>query len=672
MQPALTASAEAQVEPFSAEELEVVHSRQRILSSLAYFIGKDFEVPVKLSKPGEGWCWNFKTNVIYADPKDLLERSMNYLRYVISHEGAHRRISRAEVIPREEWEEPGFAMLSNAIEDPRVNNFTAECYPKFREYMMAAFQERTELEGKMDEKAKVELGYVPRFVRAGLEYIRRWQKEEQGIIEQEPCGTGDEVMAVVDATIEHAANSWWTYPSRAEADASEDEIQTYALASHLINRDRIWPEFKKLVDKDMDDQRLQEFLKQLMKERMRNSLPPELAKKLSTEELTELLQAMDKAVKEGRAMDLDSLSEALKQKIKKYIDSLTDGQKAALLAQAIQAIREFENRLIEEMEGDLSGQFDPESEAAAQGQAGGPVQSDGKAVKNDAMAGERPGHGIGASGQALKEQFQKIQGNLTDYEKARLEVIPIIDRLEQDLREIFVDRRSRKLETGFKTGKRISIKKRIQEKARKTHAMDSRAWQRREIPQEKDYAITLLVDLSGSMYGEKISETHKAVIVLAEVLNRLSIRTEILGFNSFLYEYQNYGETFGTEVREKLHKMPNRVYGSAASYNDDGWAVKKASARLAKERAQEKFLIVLSDGYPAPAYEHEGPEYDLKRVVSEIGQDTDQKLVGLGIGPDTEHVEEYYPNSLANVNTEQMGEELAGLVRDVIENYQTY
>lgn len=94
---------------FTPEQKQEIESKRKILSSLAYFIGKDFRMPVELNKPGAGWHWDFKENVVRIDPKDLIEKSMDYLRFVISHEGGHRRISRTEFIPLEVWRQPGFS-----------------------------------------------------------------------------------------------------------------------------------------------------------------------------------------------------------------------------------------------------------------------------------------------------------------------------------------------------------------------------------------------------------------------------------------------------------------------------------------------------------------------------------------------------------------------------------
>jgi cobalamin biosynthesis protein CobT len=168
------------------------------------------------------------------------------------------------------------------------------------------------------------------------------------------------------------------------------------------------------------------------------------------------------------------------------------------------------------------------------------------------------------------------------------------------------------------------------------------------------------------MRGEKIRETFKAVVALAEALNRLSLKMEILGFNDRLHEYERFGESLSDEKRKAMGGMLEEVSSRRARYNDDGWAVQEASARLARSRASERFLVVLSDGTPEASPAHEKPEYELGGVIDRVAASTGQKLVGLGIGPGTKHVERYYPNSLADVGVEEMAQKLADLIREAI------
>lgn len=693
---------------FTPEQQSEIKYKQQILSSLAYFIGKDFRIPVKLNEPGEGWHWDFEKNIIRIDPQDLLDKPMDYLRFVISHEGGHRRISRTDFIPLEQWREPGFAFMMNAIEDPRDNNFVAESYPKFKEQMGIAYEQDLDFEAKAKGKATDELGHKPRFMQAGFEYIKQWFRETKGEDFELSEDLPKDVQEVVNKTLPAAQDSWWRYPSRQEADNSEETITKYAKKSYEINRDKVWPSFKELIEEDMKDQQMQEMMQDSQTKGESGAgqgLPQELKDRLTPEEQQQLEEAMKEAVEkqqqnsqqqqggeessEGESQEqgdpsgeqgepkaapvnLDSLSEELKQKIKDYIEGLPEGVKQELQKRAQKALAEFEKELNEELQGKLSQ--NPEQKAE-------------KEAKKESSKSEQPTTPIDSPKtekstrhEVDKDEIQKYRDMLAKemekdanvYEEYRREVLPIIDKLEQDLRDIFVARRARGWKGGHKSGKRIDIKRRIQEKAKDVPAMESRAWQKRELPQEKDYAISLLVDLSGSMQGEKIEETFKAVIVLTEVLNRLSINLEVLGFNNRIYEYQTFGQPISKEIRELMGNMLSEVNSSGARYNDDGWALEETSQRLAKQKVDQKFLIVLSDGEPVESPNHSGSQYDLGNVVKKVVKETDQKLIGLGIGSGTAHVADYYPNSMADVDIEEMASKLADLIEEVIANYNNF
>ncbi len=665
---------------FSSEQQAVIVYRQKLLAPLAYFIGKDFQIPVELNTPGEGWHLDLAENKIRIDPYDLLEKPMEYLRFVICHEGGHRRVSRIEQIPLETWTQPGFAFMMNAIEDPRTNNFVAEAYPRFGEQMDSAYDEDLNLSEKATDAAQKKLGFTPRFMQAGFEYIRQWYKETRGDTSPLSTDLPDEVRAVVEHTLNSARDSWLRYPSKAEADASEELIKQYATVSYEINRDEVWPEFKTLVELDLADQSAQELLKDMHgngaagegqhshAHDLKNSLNEAQQQELETalQNGTPSAQTTQAGTGQQRITNLDSLSEGLKQKIKDYYDSLPDAVKKTLAERAKNALEVFEKTLTSELEGKLSDNplKKAERENSAQMQQ---EDSPSAAEADDQAIAESP------EMQRFREIINHVmQGDAHVYERYRRDVLLLIDALERDLREILVARSARKLLSGFKTGKRISIKKRMQEQAMGIPAIASRAWQKREYPTEKDYAITLLIDLSGSMAGQKIRETFRAVILVAEVLNRLSIKTEILGFNEKLYELKCFGEEMSSVVREKLGGVLNEVNSESAAYNDDGWAVSQASARLARQSAAGKFLLVFSDGTPYESSAHSGKDYELMSVIANIMQVTDQKLIGLGIGPETQHVERYYPNSIANIGVNELTKLLADFMREVIANYDSF
>jgi len=679
---------------FSESERVEIEQKRKVLSSLAYFIGKDFEIPVELNEPGQGWHWDFKENKIRIDPKDLLEKPMDYLRFVISHEGGHRRISRTEFIPPEEWKEPGFSFMMNAIEDPRDNNFVAENYPKFKEQMALAYEHDVDIEDKSKEKAQKKLGYQPRFMQAGFEYIKQWYKEREGEKLEISEDLPKEVKEVVRKTLKSAQDSWWRYPSRQEADdreKGEENIKKYAKVSYEINRDEIWPDFKKLVDEDMKDQEMQEFMKDMEQEKSEGGegagIPQEMKDTLTPEEQKELEDAIEKALEKAEAgegkgegndisIDLDSLSPELKQKIKEYIDSLPEEKRKELEEKAQKTLGEFGKEIADDIGGKLSDNPEKTAERKERGEERSVEKQEGITDKTEWEEKEKKAE---ESRKELRKKIEEVleSGDSSLYRETLEKVSPLIDDLTGDLRDIFIKRKTEKAETGYRHGRRWNVKKRIRERIAGIPLIKTESREYPESPgEEKDYAITLMIDLSGSMRGEKAREAFKSAVVLAETLNNLDIKFEVLGFQDILMEFKTFEDDLSDEMREKLNGLVLEINNdnpgghNNAQDNNDGECLLEASKHLANQQSENKFLIVLSDGAPAMDSGKKSSsqlDRELKEAVKEIAENTNQKLVGIGLLSDA--VSKYYENNIPDVTVTEMTEALGELVREVIENY---
>ena len=763
---------------FTPEQIVEIERKKQILSSLAYFIGKDFFIPIEVGLPTPdcptGWRQGKKadgTEFLQMNAHDLLEKPMDFLRFVTCHEGGHKRISRAEVVPIEEWKQPGFSFMMNAIEDPRDNNFVAESYSKFQDHMKLAYEQELGFEKSAEEKAGEKLGRTPRFLQAGFEYIKQWFRETQGKEFELSEDLPEDVRKAVQLTLESARDSWLRYPSRKEADESEETIKDYAKVSYEINRDEIWPEFKKLVEADIRDQKIQEAVKKMIESAMDNEekdkqeenkpqaqqevgdeqppsepqeagneqpqnepqesngenqtnqtsengetspgefpegnkiLPQALKEKLTPEEQKILEEAIDEAIENAKGnkeikeagadddkkpeagepedqkpilIDLDSLPEELKQKIIEYIDSLPKEEQEELQGRAEIEIKGLEVSINEDLEGKLS---DDPAKIAMRAEAG-KNDKEGKGGSEEARGGEPvrtgsfPNEPLDVKGilQYKERLSREVHKDANIYEQYRNEVLPLIDKLETELRAIFNERKMSSWQGGYKTGKRIDVKKRLQEKAKDVPAMESKAWEKRELPKEKDYAITLLVDLSGSMRrNKKIQETFKAVIVLAEVLNRLGIAVEILGFNDEIYEYQTFGQDMSKQVREHMGGMFKEVddsccknCGNEHNETDLGWAMGKASERLAKQKQENKMLIAVSDGILQESTKHPNTRYGLSGALKEADSN-DITSIGLEVGKDGK-IGDFFPHSITGIDVSALPPKLAELLKNVIAN----
>lgn len=651
---------------FTPEQRFEIKRRLRVLSSLALFIGKDYTMPVELDEPGSGWSWDFKNNIIHADAKDLLEKHMDFLRFVICHEGGHRRITRADFIPLEEWRQPGFSFMMNCVEDPRDNNFVAECYYKFAQQMAVAYDRDLDIENKAKEKAVKKLGYEPRFVKAGFEYIKQWYRETQGLGTELTEGLPEDVRLAVAATLEAARDSWWRYPSRQEADESEDNIQRYARASYEINRDKIWPEFRKLVEADLQDQRLRQLLKELHQEGQKSgkdtgqkpSLPPELKDKLSPAQAKDL----------EKAEDLTGIPEDLKNKLKEYFDSLPEDKKKELTDKAGKSLKELED----EINVDIAGKLNEKPEDR-EGNKDGLVTAE-KDETEDAADETKDDDEVERANREKMEALFEQEGE-DAYQRTLVEVSDDIDALTADLRDIFKKRKIEKFEAGYRSGRRWNVRQRIREKIAGIPLFKTEAREQKEAEsEESDYAVTLMIDLSGSMEGEKIEETFKALIIWAETLNNLGIKFEIVGFQDILLEYKAFDEALSEDIRRKISGMLLEVSNgnpgghNQAEDNNDGPCLLTASSRLASQSERNKFLVVLSDGEPVVrGISSQKAAEDLKKAVAAISQNTRQHIIAIGLMSGA--VSRFYENHLANVTASQMREALAELLREIIEIY---
>ena len=680
------------LEGFTSEQRSVINERRHMLSSLAQFVGKNLSVPVELGETGKGWEGDLKGTKIKADPQDLANETINTLRYKVAAQGGRLRVSRLADIPQEQWNKLGYQYLTNTMESARATNFVAEGYPKVGEHLDEAAKAGKLVEAKSTEKAKSQLGFTPRFIEASNELTKKWYSEITST-SPEPRELRPEVEEALQKMESGAHDAWWKYPTKKEADDNPEIIQKYAQTSRETVDQKVWPAFEELLEKDMEDAQLQEMLKDMAKDadsqdenKMKQNIPQELSQSLTGDELQKLIDAMKESAQKTEEqsssqapIDLDSLDEETKQKLKEYLKSLPENKQNDLQQKAQEALSKFEQEAGKEIEGMVdqnpnTKNAEKESESTqqtAQVQKGNEGEEGGAGKKD--YGGEKSKEETEWEANKFRKRLQEIFGtDETKYEQVRSELMPIIDKLENDLREIFSKRRESHLQTGFKTGKRIDIPKRIQEKARGVSVMESKSWQRRKLPVEKDYAFTVLIDVTTSMLeDDKILETFKGVVVLSEVLNRLSINLEIIAYNTEMFVFQKFGEKMSDEIRAKIEDMleipvrsqRNRKWGTAT-----GWAVNESSARLARQIQREKIMLVLTDGRPDLPADSPRRAFDLKNELDKIKNGSRQKVIGGGIGSGTGFVSEYFEDNFVIGNVRDIAAELSNAIRKIVSN----
>lgn len=223
---------------------------------------------------------------------------------------------------------------------------------------------------------------------------------------------------------------------------------------------------------------------------------------------------------------------------------------------------------------------------------------------------------------------------------------------------------------------------------------DDHIYQKKIEHRTRDIAVSLVVDCSGSMHGSKIFTAMCSAWVMCEVLQRLGVSCEVIGFTTGdlssprakeLYReycdddrdwdrteplrmpiFKSFDERFGIEQKKRMASYP-RVSGAMAS-NVDGESVQYAFERLNKHALKGKpkgrMMIVFSDGQPSGGGVHcHKLNSHLKHVAKTI-EASGANLVGVGVMTDT--VREFYRKNVSINNLEELPGLVLNQLRDAL------
>ena len=234
--------------------------------------------------------------------------------------------------------------------------------------------------------------------------------------------------------------------------------------------------------------------------------------------------------------------------------------------------------------------------------------------------------------------------------------------------------------------------------ARHPEIADDRIFKQREMHQSNDVAVQLVVDCSGSMNNGKIYTACATAYLLSDVLGRLKIPNEIIGFTTcFLPEHEvkkvleqeketglkyarlealdmpifkRFEDRFDSKVKARLAEYPR---GRRGVRNIDGECLEKLAVRLSQRQESGKLMIVLSDGNPNAGMSYDDRSNGIdrkgmanmhtKRVVKQI-EDSEINIVGIGI--QTDAVSQFYRHHVRLDNVQDLPKTVLKELKQVI------
>jgi hypothetical protein len=596
------------------------------LSALAAGLCQDAAIGVEL---GPRWTWDAARRTLVVAEADLRVRGADWCAAVLAHEVGHYFVTRHQLYDIPFPLPEALPLLMNGLEDPRANAWIVGRYPGTARWL-----------ARLDEEPPSVP--VPAFIafcrECAHEPLRDWEPSarESALVADALDKTRDarrryaHTLPPTDLTLPPEAEILDRYRSEVWPGIAARDVPSFremltrlrALEALRIARDDILPVAARLLEHDVEELR-----------RYLDSGPGRRA------EAERNLSSGDRAAIERM------MSEAQSQ--------------TKIASEAKPGSRELAERMLKECSKCSSGCEKPGActrpmIAAA---SGPPV-----------VQCEMPGQGVPTPGAEVPAPRLNLPPPDSTYDRAMARLAGQLHQLTTALEDLLRVRRRLHETTGFRSGHRLDLRRVMSFEA--DPRLWDRLWRRKSIPDRHQTAVSLLVDLSGSMNGPKTDAAQAGTVLMAEALHRLEIPFAINGFQDRLIRFADFHDGLTERVRTALGEMPLEVSGqrvggnNTPSYNDDGPCLREAAEQLLSAPADDRILIVVSDGMPAG---RRSTEEDLRSAIRLLAREPQLVLIGVGIGPDTDHVRDFYPHSRASVALDRFASVLAELLRAVLE-----
>lgn len=147
-----------------------------------------------------------------------------------------------------------------------------------------------------------------------------------------------------------------------------------------------------------------------------------------------------------------------------------------------------------------------------------------------------------------------------------------------------------------------------------------RIFKKPRVINDKDYLMSLVVDMSGSMSGSNARAACQGAIVMAEVLEKLKFPYEVLAYNGSVYTVKGFGQSLKKELLTVLQE--------ANGDNNELAAINTLTRHITKfdgANRYRKSIFWITDG---EAYSHE----EVKRRITKLEQGHKATVFAIGIG----------------------------------------
>lgn len=181
--------------------------------------------------------------------------------------------------------------------------------------------------------------------------------------------------------------------------------------------------------------------------------------------------------------------------------------------------------------------------------------------------------------------------------------------------------------------------------------------------------IEVLIDLSGSMSGDKMTNAIAAAYMLASACQKCKVPISVMGHCDLgrvhLFHYLEYENSMKLDAKDKI------LAAECDGCNRDGLAIFHALTDLVRhgKKDEQKILIVISDGAPNGNVGYYCGEYardDIQHIESVFEKQFGVKMIGVGIGNDVAEIPGIYKNHVLVPNVSALGDELLKILKNIL------
>jgi len=277
-------------------------------------------------------------------------------------------------------------------------------------------------------------------------------------------------------------------------------------------------------------------------------------------------------------------------------------------------------------------------------------------------------------------EYEVQPGTMPEYIHLENSVRKEIHVISKRLRDIVIDELAPRWIPGADKGKRID--RRLIARV----PMGERKFFKYKIETNiLNMAAFLLLDESGSMYGDKAGQCRRCAVMFGKILDTLNIPCMIAGFTTAALTAEqatkarredNQGKIYGRvenlrhNIYKRFEESYNRVktrlvkisaFANNFDQDDIEWAWGQLQQYCITHNVERKLLIVISDGMPCGGM---GAREKMIRVINQIGCDKSAEIVGIGI--QTNYVKDFYHKCIEIQDVAQLGMNVVSLLKSAI------